>query len=206
MSSASIVIQHPVNPQRLVLLTHGVGSVPQSMLGIGEWFARRDDRAMVVSLASPLASDVSPAGLQWFSVRGVTEDNRQQRVDGAMPLFLEAVRHWQERSGVDASGTLVAGFSQGAIMALEASKLPAAVAGTVVAIAGRYAALPESRPQASIHLLHGDADGVMPPALAEAAFERLRRLGADATLDVIPGVGHQPDARMLAALALRLAR
>jgi phospholipase/carboxylesterase len=202
--SASIVIRQPAHPQRLVLLMHGVGSVPQSMQGVGAWFARRDAQAMVVSVASSQPSDVSAAGLQWFSVRGVTEDNRRQRVDAAMPLFLQTVAHWREQAGVDAARTLVAGFSQGAIMALEAAKSDQAPAATIVAIAGRYAELPTAKPGAAIHLLHGDADGVMPVALAHAAFERLQALGAQATLDVAPGVGHQPDPRMFALLEPRL--
>lgn len=88
----SIVVQQPAGDlSRLVLLMHGVGSVPQSMLGVADWFARRDPRALVVSVASPEASDLSPGGLQWFSVRGVTEENRQARVDAAMPGFTATV-------------------------------------------------------------------------------------------------------------------
>lgn len=103
MSSTSIIVQQPESPaERLVLLTHGVGSVPQSMLGIARWFASRDSAALVVSVASPEPSDVS-SGLQWFSVRDVTEDNRQARVDAAMPAFVASVRHWQQVAGVDAS-------------------------------------------------------------------------------------------------------
>lgn len=205
MSAAAIIIQQPASPQRLVLLTHGVGSVPQSMQGVGAWFAQRDADAMVVSIASPHPSDISPQGLQWFSVRGVTEDNRQARVDQAMPLFLDTLAGWRAKAGVDAANTLLVGFSQGAIMALESSKLTEPPAATIVAIAGRYAVLPDQRPQASIHLLHGDADGVMPVALAHATHERLRQLGAQVTLDISPGGGHQPDGVMFAALALRLA-
>ncbi|KAF1044111.1 MAG: hypothetical protein GAK35_01899 [Herbaspirillum frisingense] len=183
---------------------HGVGSTPQSMTGVGAWFAQRDAQAMVVSVASPYPSDVSAAGLQWFSVRGVTEENRQERVDAAMALFLETVAHWQKQAGVTTAGTLIAGFSQGAIMALEASKLPQSPAATVVAIAGRYAQLPDIATSSNIHLLHGGADGVMPAALAQAACERLQRLGVRVTLDVIPGVAHQPDAQMFSALERHL--
>lgn len=205
MHNASIVIQQPSHPRRLVLLMHGVGSAPASMQGVGAWFAQRDAQAMVVSVASPQPSDVSASGLQWFSVRGVTEDNRPPRVDAAMPLFLQTVAHWRGQAGVDQDATLIAGFSQGAIMALEAGKRADAPAATIVAIAGRYATLPTQAPTAAIHLLHGDADGVMPVSLAHAALERLRQLGARATLDVVTGAGHQPDARMLALLEGRLA-
>ncbi|MCA1324878.1 esterase [Herbaspirillum sp. alder98] len=201
----SIIVQQPAEPRQLVLLTHGVGSVPQSMLGTAAWFAARYPQAMIVSVASPCPSELGN-GLQWFSVRGVTEENRQARIDDAMPRFLEAIAHWQAQAGVDATDTILAGFSQGAIMALESTRLAHAPAATIVAIAGRYANLPDTRPAAAIHLLHGSADGVMPVALAQAAHARLLQLGAAVTLDIAEGIGHQPDVMMLDALGRHLPR
>jgi phospholipase/carboxylesterase len=204
MTSTSIIVQQPQGPaSSLVLLTHGVGSVPQSMLGVGRWFTERDRNAMVVSVASPDPADISN-GLQWFSVRGITEDNRQARVDAAMPAFTETVRHWQQVSHVAPQRTLIAGFSQGAIMALESSKLAEPPALRIVAIAGRFATLPEHKSSALIHLLHGGVDPVMPAALAQAAQARLLQLGVEATLDLAPGVGHEPHPALLTLLATRL--
>ncbi|CAN5566407.1 esterase [soil metagenome] len=201
MSFDSILVQRPQGAATsLVLLMHGVGSVPQSMVGVARWFASRDNGAFVVSVASPEPSDISN-GLQWFSVRGVTEEGRQARVDAAMPGFIATVRHWQEAAGVDAQRTWIAGFSQGAIMALESTKLAVAPASRIVAIAGRFATLPERRPDADFHLLHGSADPVMPASLAQAAQARLSQLGASVTLDIAPGVGHEPHPALLAQLA-----
>lgn len=205
MTSNSIIVQQPQGPvSSLVLLTHGVGSVPQSMLGVARWFAERDRDAMVVSMASAEPSDISN-GLQWFSVRNVTEQDRQGRVDAAMPVFLQAVRHWQQTAGVDAQRTLIAGFSQGAIMALESTKLSQPCALRVVAMAGRFATLPTKTSPVAIHLLYGDADAVMPAALGRAAQERLLELGGAATFDSVPGVRHEPHPDLLAKLAGRLA-
>jgi phospholipase/carboxylesterase len=204
MSSTSIIVQQPQGPaSSLVLLTHGVGSMPQSMLGVARWFANHDRNAMVVSVASPDPSDISN-GLQWFSVRDVTEGNRQARVDAAMPAFVATVQHWQQASRVNAQRTLVAGFSQGAIMALESTKLAEPPALRIVAIAGRFATPPEHKSSALIHLLHGGADPVMPAALAQAAQARLLQLGVEATLDLAPGVGHEPHPALLTLLATRL--
>ncbi|MDB5930725.1 MAG: putative phospholipase/carboxylesterase [Polaromonas sp.] len=183
---------------------HGVGSAPQSMLGAARWFANRDSSAMVVSIASPEPSDVSSSGLQWFSVRGVTEENRQARVDAAMPAFVATVQHWQRVSGIDAQRTLVAGFSQGAIMALESTKLAAPPALQIVAIAGRFATLPNCQSGAAIHLLHGDADPVMPASLAQTAQSQLMKLGTNVTLDLAHGVGHEPHPALLERLSARL--
>lgn len=198
--AASIVVQQPAQAARLHLLFHGVGATPGSLLGLGRWLAARDALACVVCVAAPHASDMAPGGRQWFSVRGVTEDNRQARVDAAMPAFLDTVGHWQQRSGVAAAATALLGFSQGAIMALEFTRTQA-VAAHVVAIAGRYAQWPDRRPDAAIHLLHGTADAVMPVALALQARDRLQQLDATVTLDTVDGAGHAVHPAMLAPLA-----
>lgn len=204
MSPASIIVQQPQGPaSSLVLLTHGVSSRPQSMLGVARWFAGRDRNAMVVSVASPGPSDIS-SGLQWFSVHRVTEDNRQARVDAAMPTFVATVQHWQQVSRVAAQSTLIGGFSQGAIMALESTKLAKPPALRIVAIAGRFATLPEHKSSSVIHLLHGSVDPVIPAALAQTAYARLSHLGVGATLDLAQDVGHEPHPTMMKLLAARL--
>lgn len=205
MTSTSIIVQQPqVMASSLVLLMHGVGSTPQSLLGVARWFASRDSAALVVSVGSPEPIDLASGGFQWFSVRDVTEENRQARVDAAMPNFVATVRRWQEAAGVDAARTLIAGFSQGAIMALESTKLPNPPAFRVVSFAGRFATLPELRTEAAIHLLHGDADPVMPARLAEAAQARLLQLGTDVTLDIATGVRHEPHPALLQRLGARM--
>lgn len=204
MTSESIIVQRPQDTgSQLVLLMHGVGSNPQSMLGIARWFAECNRAAMVVSVASPEPSDIS-SGFQWFSVRGVTEDNRQARVDTAMSAFEATVRHWQEVCGTDPQRTLIAGFSQGAIMALESTKLAHPPASRIVAFAGRFASPPAQRSDAVIHLLHGVSDPVMPVSLAQAAQAKLLQLGTEVTLDLAQGVGHEPHPVFLERLSARL--
>ena len=77
------------------------------------------------------------SGRQWFSVQGVTEENRQARIDAIMPVFIETVRYWQKQSGVGANATALIGFSQGAIMALESIKAEPGLASRVIAFNGR---------------------------------------------------------------------
>ncbi|WP_242671248.1 esterase [Hylemonella gracilis] len=169
----ALILQDPAQgggtkAAQLILLLHGVGSNAQSMVGLGQAYARSFPNAMVVALNAPEpfmpGTQVQLAGHQWFSIHGVTEDNRPARVTQALPAFEALVRHWQQRSGVDAAGTALVGFSQGAIMALAAAMQPEPVAARTIAIAGRFAALPEAPPHESctIHLLHGKSDAVMP--------------------------------------------
>lgn len=203
--SDAILIQQPAEPSgELILLFHGVGAQPGDLVPLGHALAQRQPSAWVVSVRSPDPSDLG-RGWQWFSVVGVTEDNRPARVAETLPRFVDTVRHWQRQSGVGASGTTLIGFSQGAIMALESTQHASGLAGAVVSIAGRFAQPPRTAPEGTrIHLLHGDADAVMPVRLARDAADALTRLHAEVTLDVFPGLGHGVDARVLAAIGQRL--
>jgi phospholipase/carboxylesterase len=200
MSDGSIVIQQPAHAAALVLFFHGVGSNARDLAPVAQVLARQQPQASVVSVQAPLPSEFG-GGRQWFSVQGITEANRPARVHAALPGFAETVRDWQREAGVDAAGTTLVGFSQGAIMSLAATQLEPAPAGRVIAIAGRFPQAPRIAPRGvAIHLLHGEADRVMPVQSSVEAAQQLRSLGANVTVDTFAGLGHGIDARVLARL------
>lgn len=202
MNTQDLIIQRPATPGQLLLLLHGVGSSARDLAPLGQALAPHVPEAAIVSVQAP-----HPAGpgAQWFSVQGITEADRPARVEAAMPAFLQAVQQWQQACGVGPAQTTLIGFSQGAIMALESSQLDPAPAARVIALSGRFAQPPRVAP-ASVHthLIHGDADAVMPVRLAIDGLAQLRALGGVATLDRFPGLGHGIDARVLDAIVRRL--
>jgi len=187
----SIVVQRASgHPDQLILLFHGMGGTPDGLVPLGQRLASAFPRSTVVSVAAPHPT-VGAKGREWFSAVGVTEEDRIPRVERAMPEFLAEIRQWQRAADVTATVTALVGFSQGAIMSLEASLTPASPATRVVAIAGRFARLPDAAPpHATIHLLHGKEDAVIPYRHAIEAAHRLRALGGDVTADVVPFAGH----------------
>lgn len=204
----AIIIQRPVSPAakaaELVLIFHGVGSNAKDLLPLGQALAQHRPDAWIVSVQSPDRFG-SGSGWQWFSVQGVTEENRPARVEAAMPAFLETVRSWQRESGIAAAGTTLIGFSQGAIMALEATQQDTPVASRIIAIAGRFAQPPRVAPVNTVLcLMHGEQDRVMPVRLSVDAERALHALGAQATLDLFPGLGHGIDARVVESIVRRL--
>lgn len=191
-------------PRRLVLVFHGVGSNSEDMLPLAQAIAGHDPQAAVVCVRAPEPCDLG-RGWQWFSVQAVTEATRPARVAAAMPAFVSAVERWQQTLGLTAPETTLVGFSQGAIMALESTQLPALPAHRVVAIAGRFAQSPRVAPPATtVHLLHGEADSVMPAVLAQQAADAWHAQGGSATLDLFPGLGHGVDPRLAKRLLQRL--
>ena len=96
----------------------------------------------------------------------------------ALPGFVATVRALQLRFGMAWERTALAGFSQGAIMALEAVQAEPLLAGRVLAFAGRHATAPAHAPlDTTVHLLHGLADPVIPAA---AAIDSARRWSSSA--------------------------
>lgn len=197
MSNQDLIVQQASAPAtQLILLFHGVGARPEDLAPLGRMLAEAGPRAWVVSVRAPEPSDLG-RGFQWFSVRGVTDDNRPARVIAAMPLFLRSVRAWQARAGVDAVATTLVGFSQGAIMALESTQLPETVAGRVIALSGRFATPPRMAPVAThVHLLHGEHDPVIDARYSLMAAETMQALGAAVTVELFPDLGHGVDARV----------
>ena len=202
MTPHDLIVQRPATPSQLVLLFHGVGSSARDLAPLGEALAPHRPGAAIVSVQAPEAAG---RGWQWFSVQGVTEADRPARVAAAMPGFNQAVRQWQEACATGPARTTLIGFSQGAIMALESTQLESPLATRVIALSGRFARPPRiASGSARTHLMHGDADAVMPVRLAVDALAQLQGLGAVATLDRFPGLGHGIDRRVIDAIVRRL--
>lgn len=204
MTDDTVLVRQPAAARRLVLLFHGVGATPQNLLPLADAIAQADPTAWIVSVRSPDPCDFG-IGWQWFPVRGVTEENRLERVAAAMPQFVDTVRDWQRQSGVGPEATTLVGFSQGAIMALESTQLADRFAAQVIAIAGRFAQPPRIRPSATaVHLIHGNDDSVIDPRYSIAAADRLASMGADVVLNLLADVGHTIDEGVVDLVCARL--
>ena len=197
MHEGSIVLAKPQSSEKLILLFHGVGSSAQDLAPLGEALAQARPSDVVISVQAPYPSQLG-RGQEWFSVIGVTEENRPNRIALVMPLFLKTIRHWQDITGIDAKDTVLIGFSQGSIMALEATQTPESMAGKVIAMAGRFAQPARQAPSdMQVHLIHGDRDGVIAPQWSTQALQEIKALGGKVTLDQFPGLGHGIDARVV---------
>jgi phospholipase/carboxylesterase len=203
--SESIVVARPEGQaEQLMLLFHGVGSSALDLVPLGHVLAAEFPAAFIVSVAAPAPTEAG-GGRQWFSVLDISEENRPARVEAALPAFMATVAHWQNEAGVGTDAVALVGFSQGAIMALEATRDRPAVAGRVVSIAGRFARLPTSpNPGTTLHLFHGKLDPVIPYGFTVEAAKHLVAIGADITADVIPFVGHQINDEVATLMIERL--
>lgn len=192
-------------PEQLLVLLHGVGSTGTSLAPLAEALRGEFPQSAVVAPDGPQAFDGGGPGRQWFSVAGITEANRAERVATVLPGLLAWLQATQSRLGVGRAATALGGFSQGAILALEAVQADDGIAGRVLAFAGRYATPPAAAPRLStLHLFHGGADTVIPATHARSALEAMAALNGDATLDIAEGVGHQLHPALVQRALFRL--
>jgi phospholipase/carboxylesterase len=207
MTYEALIVQQPAGAARqLVLLFHGLGADEEDLRPVGERLAAEYPQALVVSLRAPYPSDFG-FGYQWISSTSLDDARRIERVAAEMPGFAAAVRRWQGQAGLGPEATVLVGFSQGAMMVLEAVTHAgaAAIAGRVVALSGRYARLPEEAPAGTtLFLVHGKADDVVHYGYTVEAAKHLVALGADVVADVLPFVGHTIDDEVLGLVVERL--
>lgn len=181
----------------LYIYLHGRGGSGLAMAQVADRFAQVYPQAAHLIPEGFEPSDPAPEGRQWFSTRHITEANRLERVSAALPALVDFIRDAQAHFGVTPLATALVGFSQGAILALEAAQAHPQLVGRVVAIAGRYARLPDTPPEAVIHLVHGKEDAVVPARHSVEAATRLVALGGDVTADIVPGITHAPHPELV---------
>jgi phospholipase/carboxylesterase len=123
-------------------------------------------------------------------------------VANAQPLFRDTIAHWQRASALGVDQTTLIGFSQGTIMALEATQSGEKLANRIIALSGRFAQPVRRAPSSvSFHFIHGAVDPVIRSRFSIDAAQRLKELGVDATVDVLPELGHGIDLRVANLLA-----
>lgn len=207
MTHDALIVQQPAGAARqLVLLFHGLGADEEDLRPVGERLAAEYPQALVVSLRAPYPGDFG-FGYQWISSVDIDDARRIERVAAEMPGFAGSVRHWQRQSGLGPEATVLLGFSQGAMMVLEAAShaREAAIAGRIVAVAGRYAQLPDEPPRdTTLFFVHGKADDIVHYGYTVVAAQHLVSLGGDVVADVIPFAGHTIDADMIELIVARL--
>ena len=181
----------------LYIYLHGRGGSGLAMAQVADRFVQAYPQAAHLIPEGFEPNDMASEGRQWFSIRDLTEENRLERVTAALPALVDFIRDAQAHFGVTPLATALVGFSQGAILALEAAQAHSALVGRVVAIAGRYARLPDTAPEAVIHLVHGKEDAVVPARHSVEAATRLVSLCGDVTADIVPGITHSPHPELV---------
>jgi phospholipase/carboxylesterase len=179
-------------PRQLFVLLHDAGGSAVDMMEFANRLGESFPDAAFVMPEGAESIHLAKTEREWFATFELTDSNRAERVARGVPALAAFVREQQARFGILQSDTAVAGFGQGATLALALSDAHDGLAGRVLAFSGSYAALPDKAPAlTTLHLLHGRRDEVVQSQLTQQAYARLMELGADATCDIASSIGHE---------------
>lgn len=167
----------------LVLALHGVGGNGAGLLGLAPHLGVR-----MIAPNGPLT--LHPGQHAWFDITGITAETRPARIRAARAALDALIA---EAEAQDPRVVLL-GFSQGAIMALDA--LARGRVAEIIAFNGRlaYDSTPAPRADARALVIGGALDRVIPASESTLAAERL-----NAQLLIEPGIGHEIGPQGLAA-------
>lgn len=183
-------------PDSAVVLLHGYGSDGNDLIGLAPHWQGVLPGALFVSPNAPQA--LGMGGYQWFAIdwTGDRVASRQTGLVAARPVLTGFLEDLWAQTGIAPERTILAGFSQGAMMALHVgTSLPAGqrLLG-IIAFSGAFVP-PEGLggaglAQPPVCLVHGDRDDVVDPGLSAEADKALRAAGFDVDYHVSRGVGH----------------
>src|SRR5690606_34399468 len=153
-----IFVPRQDKPQLLFVLLHGESADPEQLLPLADALKQAFPLSLVIL---PYAFEKGPctqrdtstdeaAGYYWIDPVGLNQDNYADRVAQKLPQLVEQIRQIQKAYNLSGQQTALAGFSQGASMALEASHAQPDLAGRVLAFSGLYASPPNDVPPATM--------------------------------------------------------
>lgn len=196
-------------PTHLVVMLHGLGADAASFSRLAPRLAAALPTADFITPPALEPWDQGESGRQWFSVRGVTDDNRPARVRVAGAEVSRWIDGELARRGLGKDRLVVVGYSQGAMVAgwLAVHRRPEPAA--VVMLSGRVAEseVPEAGSvRTPVLVAHGEDDRLIPPSVVDPSARALEAWGARVTTRIYPGLSHGVSVLELEEVAQFLAQ
>ena len=206
----------------MVILLHGYGADAADLFSLAQIWQPSFPNTVFVSLNAPEICEANPAGRQWFSLFDLPSSEKNgvltywpaaKLLSGArMAAF--TLDHWIDdllgEFSLDANKLVLAGFSQGAMLAMHVGLRRAKPIAGIVGYSGRLLAPEllgeELRSKPPVVMTHGDMDDVVPPESLLMAQTALESYGVAVTAEMHQGLGHSINQRGLDIAAELFAR
>lgn len=194
--------------RQLVVLCHGVGADGHDLIDLAPRWAAALPNAAFVSPDAPEPYDMAPMGRQWFSLADRTPEVMQAGARRAAPLLNAFIDTELAQLGLGPEDVALAGFSQGAMMALYAGLRRRPAPRAIVAYSGALLVGPDLAGAGAppVLLVHGEEDNVVPIERSRAAERTLKDRGVPVESLWCPRLGHGIDEAGLAVGGLFLQR
>lgn len=184
-------------PKQIVLLLHGFGSNGADMIALApHWQASLPD-ALFLAPNAPQRCGMMGSGYQWWGLATFSPQALAAGAASAAPATDAFIDRKLDQYGLSEADLVLAGFSQGTMMALHVGLRRPAPVAAIVGYSGALTAGREARDEVlsrpPVLLIHGSADPVVPVSALHMAAAELRRLGVEVTTHVSPGLAHSVD-------------
>lgn len=208
----ALVLGPLTQAKSLLVMLHGYGADAQDLMHLAHMLlAGREQQVAAISLQAPERLPPPHPGRQWFALPDLKPQTLDAGVAKARPLVSEALKRLWSMSGVRAEQTLLLGFSQGGMIALEVGLRMPQPLGQLVCLSGLLAgcerlAKEKAGQTPPVLMVHGEADGVVPFAAMQSSAQVLTALGVSVEAHGRPGLGHSIDAFAVEQIGVQLDR
>ena len=185
----------------LVVLVHGYGADGRDLIDLAQAWGAAVPTAAFAAPHAPQPCAEAPMGRQWFLLWDRSEGQLAAGVQEAAALLGGFVAAEVARLGIASNRVALMGFSQGAMLVLEAGLQGAvADAAAILAYSGALLGAPgRAATHPRVLIVHGMEDGVVPVQASMSAASRLAALGVPVESIYRDGLDHGIDEEGLAA-------
>ncbi len=184
------IIDIPKNPKQMIVFLHGYGADANDLAGLFPYYKNNFPNAVLVSVEAPFTCEVFPSGREWYPLNDTMRlvfhtQNKEEmnkvllqikpKIDFTLKEVENTIKELAEKHKIQLENIIIAGFSQGAGMALATSQLMKI--GGVVSFSGLL--FPPFDGECPLLAFHGTADSVLPFSYAESVkneIEKVRKL------------------------------
>lgn len=185
-------------PSCIVVLLHGYGADGRDLIDIGAGWAASLPDCVFVSPDAPALCEISPSGRQWFSLKDYNDAAMTIEIEQAwetLDRWLDAVL---EEFRLNDKDMVLGGFSQGCMMSLYTAMRRKNPCAGIIGYSGRLLGGGMATHNAiPIHLIHGEADTVVPVSSWHDAKKALESHGYTVSGYTTPHLPHGIDMKGL---------
>ena len=184
---------HGRDPTQVMMLLHGWGADGNDLADLTRPYSIRFPGLAFFIPNGPDPCKMNPSGREWFDI-----DDRVNGPDYAAPMINAAISGLLSAFCLTESALVLAGFSQGGMMALHCGLRLRPAPSAIISFSGALlrhddlSATPDT-PYPPVQLVHGSADQIVPCALMIEAVQILKLLGVVVDGVERPGLGHGID-------------
>lgn len=183
----------PANSQpadSLVIFLHGYGSNGDDLIGLSSYWEKLLPGTAFVSPNAPDSVPGMSGAYQWFALSTMDPSIVAKSARIAAPVLNAFITAEMARHNVGPERTVLVGFSQGTMMALEVGLAwPQAFAG-IIGFSGALVGFEVAISKPPVLLIHGDQDDRVPYAASVGSVSTLKAAGLNASLHTSPRLAH----------------